>query len=158
MPIIDFVVWLIIAGGFVVTRLRKWSTPRIFKIVGCLIALHFLIQTVQGSMLANNFGSQYQQTALSADFIPGSFKLIGKNEGIVEIQQVSLWTEPKRLQSFQSSDQTDLGQLFAQNKEAQTLYKWAPLVVVVNDEKQLGIFDPRFYRNGESFLSEYVSK
>lgn len=158
VPIVDFVIWLIILGGFVATRLKKWSTPRIFKTVGALIALHVLIQTIQGGILVNNYSSSYQQIALAADFIPGSFKLIGKNEGVVEIHQLSLWKKPVHLQTFQSADETDLRQLFEQNKEAQTLYEWAPLVVVVNDEKQLGIFDPRFFRNGESFLYEYVTK
>ncbi|SNS40315.1 hypothetical protein SAMN05446037_100999 [Anaerovirgula multivorans] len=34
--------------------------------------------------------------------------------------------------------------------------KKALFVVVVEDDKRLGIYDPRFYRNGESFLFQYI--
>ncbi|WP_328211125.1 hypothetical protein [Brevibacillus centrosporus] len=33
-----------------------------------------------------------------------------------------------------------------------------PFVVVVDNEEALGIYDPRFYRNGESFLYEAIEK
>jgi inner membrane protein len=32
------------------------------------------------------------------------------------------------------------------------------MLVVVDDEQRLGIYDPRFYDNGKSFLYEYMGK
>ena len=42
------------------------------------------------------------------------------------------------------------------NPKAKTLTRWSPFIVVVDNDKQLGIFDPRLYRNGKSFLFEYM--
>jgi inner membrane protein len=47
--------------------------------------------------------------------------------------------------------------LFSERPEAKTLYQWAPFVVIVDDGKQLGLYDPRFYHNGQSFLYEYIT-
>lgn len=64
----------------------------------------------------------------------------------------------KRVMTLHSDIDADLQPLFEKNPEAKTLVEWAPFVVVVNDDKILGVFDPRFYRNGESFLFESIEK
>ncbi|QRG65865.1 hypothetical protein [Brevibacillus choshinensis] len=55
-------------------------------------------------------------------------------------------------------DHANLYSLFHGNPKAQALYEWAPFVVVIDNEETLGIYDPRFYRNRESFLHESISK
>lgn len=50
----------------------------------------------------------------------------------------------------------DLETFIAQNPRAQTLMEWSPVVVIEEDGERIGIYDPRFYRNGESFLYEYI--
>ncbi|MFC4769870.1 hypothetical protein [Effusibacillus consociatus] len=62
---------------------------------------------------------------------------------------------PRLVHSFESKEDADLERLFALNPEVKTLYQWSSFVVVVDNEAKLGIFDPCFYRNGESFLFEY---
>lgn len=57
-----------------------------------------------------------------------------------------------------SQETADLTQLFETNPKAKTLQEWSPFVVVVDDEKRLGVYDPRFYRNGQSFLFEFMEK
>jgi inner membrane protein len=57
-----------------------------------------------------------------------------------------------------SQEQADLEPLFARNPAARTLMEWSPFVVIVDDGQRLGVYDPRFYRNGESFLFEYLEK
>ncbi|WP_143756758.1 hypothetical protein [Paenibacillus peoriae] len=55
-----------------------------------------------------------------------------------------------------SKDEANLDSLFAGNPKAQTLVQWSPFVVVVDDGQRLGVYDPRFYRKGQSFLYEFM--
>ncbi|MBA4492960.1 metal-dependent hydrolase [Paenactinomyces guangxiensis] len=159
MPIVDLVFWGIFLLGFTISRLKK-SFPRaaVYRWIGIAMLIHFSLQTVQGLWVEMEAKDRYEQTELAATFVPCQFKVIGKKGNQVEIVHDSIWTKPKKAVTLTSSEHTDLTPLFKQNPRAEVLLEWSPFVVIVDDEKQLGIFDPRFYQNGESFLAEYIRK
>jgi inner membrane protein len=156
IPIIDFVFWIIIGGAFVVSRRKKSRSPYYFKIAWALIALHLTIQSIQGWILYNQYEHNNDQIALSAGFIPWTYTVVTKNDNDVSIYQDNLFMEKKLQYQLTSAEETNLDHLFRQKPEARTLFEWSPFVVIVDDGKKLGIYDPRFYRNGQSFLFEYI--
>ena len=159
VPIVDLVIWFIFLLAFVASKVySKVQTHLLFRIGWILIVLHIAIQSVQGSLLYKNYKSDYQELALSARFIPWHFTIIGKNDDTIDIINDSLLTKAEFVERITSSNEVDLDWLFAENPAAATLYQWSPFVVVVDDKSRIGIYDPRFYRNGESFLGEYLEK
>ncbi len=158
IPIVDFVIWAIILTGFILAKKSKWSAHLIYRYVWVAIVLHVAVQTSQGYIIYQETSPKYEQMALSASFLPWNYTVIGKNGNIVEISQVNLWSEPALQESLVSGEATNLDELFAQRPEAKTLYEWSPFVVIVDEEGILGIYDPRFYRNGQSFLFEYIER
>jgi inner membrane protein len=76
----------------------------------------------------------------------------------VTIFQDNLFQEAKERYVLYSKEDANLDYLFSRRPEAKTLYEWSPFVVVVDDGKRLGLYDPRFYRNGQSFLYEYIER
>ncbi|WP_166244852.1 metal-dependent hydrolase [Paenibacillus turpanensis] len=158
IPIVDLVFWAIMAAGFLFVRYGRSRLPsyKVYRIVGLLLALHVAIQTAQGAVILNQAEGKYEQAELSAEFIPGMFTLVGKQGNEVTISRGSAWTGLKTVETLTSQEQADLERLFRENPRAKTLYEWAPFVVVVADEQRIGIYDPRFIRNGESFLAEYI--
>lgn len=160
IPIVDVVFWLIMATGFLLARSGRgrFRAHRVFRIVWVLMAVHVLAQSVQGTMLVNSLKADFEQTVLTADFIPGVFTVVGKRDGEVQLLRGSVWSEWQTVAILESREDTDLQPLFAKNPKAETLFEWSPFVVIVNDEERVGLYDPRFYRNGESFLYEFVEK
>lgn len=158
IPIIDFVFWVILGTAFVASKFNKIKSPSYFKLAWVFIALHVIIQSVQGWMLYNQYEDDYEQIALSAGFIPWTYTVIAKNEGEVNIYQDNLFSERKLQYELTSAEDTDLNVLFSEKPEAKTLTEWSPFVVIVDDGDRLGVYDPRFYRNGQSFLFEYIDK
>ncbi|WP_202078411.1 metal-dependent hydrolase [Caldalkalibacillus salinus] len=163
IPIIDFVIWFIILIGFVLSSIRKIgpiSMPRhrIYKWVWAVIVLHVVIQSAQGYVLYQKAAPSYEQHTLAASFVPGHFTVIGKNGHTVEITEGTAWGTLDLRETLHSASETDLDQLFEQNPAAETLYQWSPFVVVVDNDETLGIYDPRFYQDGQSFLFEYIDK
>ncbi|RSD28259.1 metal-dependent hydrolase [Mesobacillus subterraneus] len=158
IPIIDFVFWIIFAGAFIVSRKNKAKSPRFFKLAWVFIALHVIVQSVQGWMLYNQYEDDYEQIALSAGFIPWTYTVITKNDSEVAIYQDNLFSDRKLQYEISSAEEADLNGLFEEKPEARTLYEWSPFVVIVDDGERLGVYDPRFYRNGQSFLFEYIDK
>jgi inner membrane protein len=159
VPIVDLVIWFIFLLAFVASKIYpKVQTHLLFRIGWILIVLHIAVQSIQGSILYNNYKSDYQELALSARFIPWHFTIIGKNDDTIDIVNDSLLSKAEFVERITSSNNADLDLLFAENPAAATLYKWSPFVVVVDDNNRIGIYDPRFYRNGESFLGEYWDK
>jgi inner membrane protein len=156
IPIIDCVFWMIIGGAFFLSRKKKAIRPIYFRVAWCLIVLHVLAQSVQGIYFHQKYNQEYDQIALSAGFIPTTFQVITKNDAIITIFEDGIFQPKKKLHVIESKEEADLELLFSEKPAAKTLYQWAPFVVVINDGKQLGIFDPRFYRNGQSFLYEYI--
>lgn len=159
VSIIDFVIWFIFLLSFIMAKKRpNLKEFKVFRIAWLLIGLHILIQSIQGYVVYQQYESQYDQVALSASFVPWKFSVIGKSQGSVEIINDSLLTEAELVTRLESSDESNLDDLFEKNPKAKTLYQWSPFVVVVDNDDQLGIYDPRFYRNGQSFLFEYMEK
>ncbi|TVX86781.1 metal-dependent hydrolase [Paenibacillus agilis] len=159
IPIIDFVFWIIMLAGWLLVRYkRNVSSSRVFKWVWVLMIVHLISQSVQGYVIQNQYAKQYDEFALSAGFIPGQFQMIGKESDKVSIHNVTVFSEPKLQVELKSDESVSLDKLFAENPEAKTLYEWSPFIVVVNDDKHIGIYDPRFYRNGASFLYEKIDK
>lgn len=160
IPIVDLVFWVLILGGFVVTRWKRHlPTHRVFQGVWALIALHIAVQSIQGYAIYDSAKERYEQVALAADFVPWSYQVIGKAGDTVEISQATTaFGELKLLHRLPTATQADLTDLFAQNPAARTLQQWAPLVVIVDEPGRTGLYDPRFYRNGQSFLFEYIDK
>jgi inner membrane protein len=157
IPIIDFVFWIIMGSAFLLSRKKREKRPRYFRIAWVLMLLHVLIQSAQGYYFHNNYNQEFDQVALSAGFIPTTFQIITKQEETVTIFEDGIFQDKKKLFVLQSQEDADLDRLFSKKPEAKTLYKWSPFVVIVDDGKQLGIYDPRFYRNGHSFLYEYIT-
>ncbi|WP_100334160.1 metal-dependent hydrolase [Bacillus alkalisoli] len=158
IPIVDFVFWLIMGVGFFSRKYWKGHRHQLYRLVGVLIVAHVAIQSAQGYALYKKYEAEYDQLALSASFIPWHYSIIGKQGDTVTIKDVALFTEPKVQYTIQSAEEADLDKLFSEVPEAKTLYEWSPFIVIVDDDTQLGIYDPRFYRNGQSFLFEYIEK
>ncbi|WP_159888517.1 metal-dependent hydrolase [Paenibacillus puerhi] len=163
IPIVDLMFWAIMLAGWVWARFRaggrkRGTAFRVYRMVGLLLVLHVAVQSAQGYMLYKQASPKYEEVALSADFVPGVFTVIGKSGDRVELTKGSVWTGLKPVASLASKEGADLDRLFAENPAARTLYEWSPFVVIVDDDKQLGLYDPRFYRNGQSFLFEYMEK
>jgi inner membrane protein len=159
VSIIDFVLWSIFIIGLVSSILiKKVDSHKIYKLVWFVISIHIIIQSAIGLYFFNMHSPDYEQTSLKANFIPWEFTIIGKNENEVKLIEVSLWQGSKSVITLISSDHVDLSELFEKNPKAKVLMDWAPFVVVVDNEEQLGIYDPRFYIHGKSFLYEYIKK
>lgn len=160
IPIVDLVFWLLIAGGAVVVRFarRRWASHHVFRVVWLLIALHIGLQSVQGTILLQDARQQYDQVALSADFIPGVFTVVGKAGEQVVLEKGSIWTGLMPMVTLTSAEDADLTPLYEGNPRAMTLVEWSPFIVIVDEDDHLGVYDPRFYRNGASFLYEFIER
>lgn len=159
IPIVDLLIWAIILIGFVLIKLKK-SYPRhkAWRTVWMAILLHVVVQGAQGAMIHQDAKKYYEEVAMSASFIPWHFSVTGKTSHIVEIYDKTIWDEKKTKEIIYSKEEVDLQPLFAANPRAEILIQWSPFVVIVEDDERLGIYDPRFYRNGESFLFQYTKK
>ncbi|ULL18590.1 metal-dependent hydrolase [Paenibacillus sp. H1-7] len=162
VPIVDLVFWAIMLIGWLIVRFGKdriqVPSHRIYRVVWLLMALHVGLQSAQGHSLYKQAAAEYEQVALSADFVPGMFTVVGKKGDTVDLKKGTMWSGVTLQTQLQSAESANLDQLFADNPKARTLKEWSPFVVVVNDEKRLGLYDPRFYRNGQSFLFEFIEK
>ncbi|TCS94926.1 metal-dependent hydrolase [Hazenella coriacea] len=159
IPIVDLVFWSIFLIGMIVLKVKKQgASTKVFRVIALAMLLHFSIQTTQGLIIESQAQDRYDQTELAASFIPWHYKVIGKKDDQIEIYSDSLFTEPKLELTLTSNEKSDLTPLFEQNPKAKVLSDWSPFVVIVDNDKHLGIFDPRFYRNGESMLYEYIEK
>ena len=158
ISIIDFVIWIIMGIAFIFSRRNKLKSPYYFKMAWAFIILHVIVQSTQGLLLYKQYEGEYDHIALSADFIPWNYSIIAKKEDTVTIFRDNLFQERQIQYVIQSNEDADLDTLFTELPTAKTLYEWSPFVVLVDDEEKLGLFDPRFYRNGQSFLFEYIEK
>jgi inner membrane protein len=160
VPIVDLVFWAWMLIGLLVVRFGRgrWKGHQVYRAVWGFMLLHVVLQSVQGYTLYQKVSAKYEQVALSADFVPGVFTVVGKKGEQVDLLKGSIWKEPAPIAQLTSAETADLSKLYAENPKARTLKEWSPFVVVVDDASRLGIYDPRFYRNGESFLFEYMEK
>ncbi|MBN8199261.1 metal-dependent hydrolase [Bacillus sp. NTK034] len=158
IPIVDLVFWTTLGIAYIFSRRNKLKSPYYFKMAWAFMFLHVMIQSTQGFIIYKQYNDQYDQVALSADFIPWTFSVIAKKEDEVTIFNDNLFKKEETQYVLQSRETADLDKLFSQRPEARTLYEWSPFVVLVDDDERLGLYDPRFYRNGQSFLFEYIEK
>ncbi|USK40373.1 metal-dependent hydrolase [Cytobacillus firmus] len=158
IPIVDLVFWIIMGAAFFFTKRNKSKSPYYFKMAWAFMLLHVVIQSTQGYLIYKQYNDHYEQVALSAEFIPWTYSVITKKDDEVTIFNDTLFTEKKAQYVLQSKEAADLDKLFSERPEAKTLYEWSPFVVLVDDDERLGLYDPRFYRNGQSFLFEYIEK
>ncbi|WP_282140106.1 metal-dependent hydrolase [Cytobacillus oceanisediminis] len=158
IPIVDLVIWLIMGTAFIYARRNKLKSPYYFRMAWAFLLVHVIIQSTQGFIIYKQYDDQYDQVALSADFIPWTFSVITKKDDEVIILNDNLFKKEETQYVLQSRETADLDKLFSQRPEARTLYEWSPFVVLVDDDERLGLYDPRFYRNGQSFLFEYIEK
>ncbi|WP_108670218.1 metal-dependent hydrolase [Peribacillus acanthi] len=158
IPIIDFVIWFIIFVTFVLSKRNKLNAPRYYQYAWIAILLHIFLQSAQGYTLFHSYQQSHDEVALSATFLPWKYDVITKNGEDVVIYGDSLLSDPIIKYKLHSYEQAELDDLFKHNPKAKTLYEWSPFVVIVNDDNVLGVYDPRFYRNGQSFLFEYMEK
>ncbi|MFD2971782.1 metal-dependent hydrolase [Peribacillus deserti] len=160
VSIIDFVIWFIFLISFIVSKTQSSLKEKaIYRTAWIVICLHIFIQSAQGYILYNQYKPGYDHVALSASFVPWHFSVIGKNGETVDIIKDSLITKPALQYRLKSSENSAaLKTLFKQNPKARTLYQWSPFVVMVDTKEKLGIYDPRFYKDGESFLFEFMEK
>ncbi|MDM5226491.1 metal-dependent hydrolase [Cytobacillus sp. NJ13] len=158
IPIVDLVIWIIMGTAYIFSRRNKLKSPYYFKMAWAFLLLHVIIQSTQGFIIYKQFNDQYDQVALSADFIPWTFSVITKKDDEITIFNDNLFKKEETQYVLQSRETADLDKLFSQRPEAKTLYEWSPFVVLVDDDERLGLYDPRFYRNGQSFLFEYIEK
>ncbi|RBP92100.1 inner membrane protein [Cytobacillus firmus] len=158
IPIVDLVFWIILGTAFVFSKRNRPKSPYYFKMAWSFLLIHVIIQSTQGFIIYKQYDDHYDQVALSADFIPWTFSVITKKDDEVTIFNDNLFIEKEAQYVLQSKETADLDKLFSQRPEAKTLYEWSPFVVLVDDTDRLGLYDPRFYRNGQSFLFEYIEK
>jgi inner membrane protein len=158
IPIINLVFWVVILVAFMIARKKNSSSYKVYRIAWLVMAIHVVAQSLYGYFIYQQYENKYEQIALSADFVPFNFSVIGKKEGKVDIIDTSFFKEDQIRITLQSNEKADLDLLFKKRPEAKTLYQWAPFVVIVDDEKYLGLYDPRFYRDGQSFLFEKIEK
>jgi inner membrane protein len=159
IPIVDLVFWAaILAGWLGAFFLKRWPSHYMLRAAWAVMAIHVLVQTAQFYAIHQEMGKQYEEIAVSASFIPTQFQAFGKSPGKVEIFEASLFTGRSHVETLRSDDHANLRLLFEKNPRAEVLYAWSPFVVIVNNEQVLGIYDPRFYRNGDPLLAEYIQK
>ncbi|MGM0789267.1 MAG: metal-dependent hydrolase [Bacillota bacterium] len=160
IPIVDLVFWAIILAAFLlsVRKRKKWRKHIYFRAAWVLMLLHLVSQSIQGYILYEEYSSQDSEVALSADFVPWQFTVITKNGPEVSLYKDGLFTSREKTYSLVSAEDADMDRLFQENPKAKTLYEWSPFVVIVDDDEQLGLYDPRFYINGQSFLFEAIKK
>ncbi|SDZ12804.1 inner membrane protein [Evansella caseinilytica] len=159
IPIVDLVFWAILLTAFIISRkTTQWPKHIVYRTAWVCITFHIIIQTIQGFVIYQQYSGEYEDVALAASFVPGNFSVIAKEEEEVSIYQASLFQKDRLQYVLESEEGADLNLLFANKPEAETLYEWAPFVVIVDDDEMLGIYDPRFYRNGQSFLFEYMKR
>jgi inner membrane protein len=159
LSIIDFVIWGMMLIGLIVTLLKKsMKSHRVYKFVWIGIAIHIFFQCIQGYVIYQSSYNSYDKTVLKADFTPWHFTVIGQKENVFELSSATVFSERQLQQTLISANDADLSELHQSNPKAQVLIDWAPFVIIVDNEEELGVYDPRFYMNGESFLYESIAK
>ncbi|MGM9987801.1 MAG: metal-dependent hydrolase [Bacillaceae bacterium] len=157
ISIVDFVFWAIFIGAFFIARKRP-NNHRIYRQGFMLMAGYIFLQSAVGLYYLDNVGKSAEQATLSASFIPFDYKVISKKEDIVTVTQASLWRKEKVVQTIVNDSTIDLDALNKVNPKINVLRQWSPFVVAFQDNDKMGIYDPRFFVNGESFLTETVKK
>lgn len=158
IPIVNLVFWVVILAAFIIAKRKTISSYKVYRFAWLVMAIHVVVQSLYGYFIYQHYEKQYDQIALSADFVPFNYLVIAKKDDKVDIIDTSLLKEDQIRTTLHSKEKADLDLLFKKRPEAKTLYQWAPFVVIVDDDQYLGLYDPRFYRDGQSFLFEKIEK
>jgi inner membrane protein len=159
LSIVDSFIWGIILIGFLATIfIKKITKHKVYQFVWIGISFYILLQGIHGYTIYQSSIPHYDKVVLRADFIPLHSTVIGKKDNIVEISSVSIFQDRQIIHLLNSDSEADLTYLFKKNPKAKVLMEWAPFVIIVDSENEIGIFDPRFFINGESFLYESTKK
>jgi inner membrane protein len=154
LPIIDMVLIMIFAFGFYLRK--KIGTRRAFQFVWGLLFIYASAQAGQNLWIHQDVSARYDQQVVVADFIPGQFTVVGKKSDRVEIYSRSLFKEGEKT-ILKSNEDPALMDEVLKDPEARAIAWFSPFVVITVEEKEgekrAVLFDPRFYRNGSSFLS-----
>lgn len=107
IPIVDFIFWIVIAVGWLVSFLMKrGSTHNMLRIAWAVIVLHVIVQSAQAYMIKQQVEHSYEEIAVSAGFVPTQFQVFGKKPESVDILQASIFSKPKLIQKLSSKDNT----------------------------------------------------
>ncbi len=159
ISIVDFVLWIIMLIGFIITKVMiSYPKYRVWHYVWLVIILYISFQFLQGQIIYNEAKLLYDNTAISANYLPGHFKVIGKSGNKIEIYSKTIFSNKKNKIVLESMEAVDLTPLLTKNPKAAVLFNWSPFVVIYEDENEIGIYDPRFYQDDSSFLREYIKK
>jgi inner membrane protein len=159
LSIVDFAIWGFMLTGLTFTFIKRYiPNYKIYRFVWLFIGVHLLIQGAQSFYYYNHNVSEYEKVAIRPEFIPWHYTVIGKDGANVDVYTISIFREKELIASLNSAENADLTLLHQRNPKAAVLMQWAPFVVIVDNEEEVGVYDPRFYMNGSSFLYEYVKK
>jgi inner membrane protein len=163
LPIVDAVILALIALG--VLWQRKRGARRAFRLVWAAIGVYIVIQGVQNEWVSRVAADRFEQHVVAAEFVPGQFRVVGKTGNIVEIYQANVFApggiRGKEKETLVSVEDAAVLSQVLRDEDAKAIAWFAPFYVVTVKEDAKGkygvLFDPRFYREGSSFLREEVA-
>jgi inner membrane protein len=155
LPIVDPLLFLIFGLGFFMRK--KLGTKKAFLQICGLIFLYLVSQASQNLWIKHKVSPNYDQTVVAAGFIPGEFTVIGKRGSTFEIYRKSLFSEGEKTK-IQSDTNPLLVQKVLSRPEARTIAWFSPFYAITLEPngKYAMIYDPRFYRNGDSFIKAVI--
>lgn len=157
LPILDFVIWGTFLGAYIYKKVkRNQSTYKIWRVAWMIVLAHISIQTAQGLWIHQEARTTYEQTTLTASFLPAHFTVLAKEDNRILVYDQTLWSKQEEPVVIESNEEEDLTPLFEENPRAEVLMTWSPFVVVTTDDGKLGVYDPRFYRGDGPMLFESI--
>lgn len=146
---------MVITGIIVTILRRKIQSTTIFRYVALAIGIYVLAQSALGIYIYQTEKPNYDRVMLAASQVPGQFRVIGQKNDVFSIFSGMPWVLHREA-TLESLPLTD--DLLQRNKKAKILHTWAPALVLQDQGDNYIVFDPRFYRNGTSFLTETIPK
>ncbi|BAB04752.1 metal-dependent hydrolase [Halalkalibacterium halodurans] len=155
LPIVDLPILLFFITGFILRK--KLGTKKAFRIVWIAIFMYVGSQGMQNLWIKQQVSEQYEETVVSASFIPTQFTVFGKNGNVIEIYSKSLWSEGEKT-IIETVDDPLIVEKVLEDPYAETIAWFAPFYGITLDENEQHavIFDPRFYNRGTSILETEV--
>lgn len=155
LPIVDPLLLLFFGLGFYLRK--RLGARKAFVQVWALIFLYLVSQASQNLWIKHEAAKKYDQTVVAAGFIPGEFTVIGKKGSTFEVYQKSLFSEGEKIR-IQSDTNPLVVQKVLSNPQAQTIAWFSPFYAITleKDGQYAMIFDPRFYRSGDSFIKAVI--
>lgn len=157
--------WISIKSGTGGQPFLERRTTKAFRIIWALIFVHIVMQGGQNLWIQQEASKQYEEQVVAADFLPGRFTVVGKSGDDVEIYDRSLLLEglaPPNLEKIVLKSENDprIMEQILEDPEAAAIAWFSPFYVVQVEEegnqRKAILFDPRFYRDGKSFLRKEV--